>query len=361
MKKKNGGSFFSGLIYLGILYTIGGTIVNTCNQTISKDRTYSYSAMIKEEDISDDIIKNLENELSIQVEDDEKDELLLLNAVYENDKLSSNEKNLFYGFYSVINDIQCIDRERAYKSLSRVSINYNNLDDESNSVKGDYNHNTGKINIYIDPQNDKDNCVLLHEGLHCLFNNDKTCNLPRAFSEGMTELINNEYFAEDPYYITTYYPYEISYVKMLCELVGKDLVLDVYSNGNFNKIYEEIDANNDSSYSAFKILSIYEDSYNYTYGDYSSKYNTEEKWNAYKYLRDIYRKMHPEAENYKEFSYLYDLSACCFEEDPADYYIKYINYYGVLEKAYFNNSLNSTNFELTNLEEYRNKQKVKNR
>ena len=45
----------------------------------------------------------------------------------------------------------------------------------------------------------------------------------------MTELLTNEYFSDNPFVEMKSYPFEVTMIKMLCEMVGEDIVLETYS------------------------------------------------------------------------------------------------------------------------------------
>lgn len=85
---------------------------------------------------------------------------------------------------------------------------------------------------YIDNERNY-NCVGLY---------DRGKNLGRAINEGMTELLNYEYFNYSKKACDSDMPYykEATYVKMLCEIIDKDIVLNAYSNGNLDLIIEEL-------------------------------------------------------------------------------------------------------------------------
>lgn len=287
------------------------------------------------EEIDDETLKIISDKIGIEINEDNKDEIALFNAIYNNKNLSEKEKNIFYGYYSVVEDFINLDKDKAYNSLSKVSINYVERDEKVlPSTLGDYDYLTGKINIYAE---DNDNNILLHEGTHTLFSS----NLPRAIQEGMTELIVNESFTSDPFYENCTYPLEVSYVKMLCELIGTDKVIDAYVLGDYSIIYREMDKyNNGSEMSSYKILNIYEDAYKNINHIENSVYTAEEQTKAYKLIEKIYKMKYGNSGiNYNDFKYLHELSGAGFEENAIEFFSDYIFYYGVLEKAYISSQL----------------------
>lgn len=338
MSNKNKSGFSSAISFFIIMFILGTFVYSKGEKNEKKEeiRQYDFST-ISYEGLDENILNTMQNELNIEITDDNKDDLYLFNSVYNNSNLNQEQKNLFYGYYSVVNDIVNLNKNSAYMSLENVSINYvDRGSDVLDNTLGDYDYRTGKINIYT--EYDKDNRVLLHEGVHCLFYNQNTVGLPRAFTEGMTELITNEYFSKDPFYEDNTYPLEISYVKMLCEVVGEEKVLDAYISGDYSLIYREMDKYNKSDISSYKILDIYEDSLNNIDSLGESKYSSTDRATAYNTMKDIYN-MKEDKSNSKEFNYLHELSGACFEEAATDFFSQYLFYYGVLEKAYVSHSL----------------------
>lgn len=333
MGEKKGNGFFSALCFIVIMVTATNFTYNKGkNKAQSDTNNDSYSIV----NIDDNTLNILKDYIGVNLTDGNKDELYLFNSIYNNKNLNQDQKNVFYGFYSVVDDIVNINKDLAYDSFSKVTVNYVERDkDVLENVLGDYDYNTCRINIYTD---DKDNKVLLHEGIHCLLYNSKSVNLPRALIEGMTELITNEYFSDVPFYEGSTYPLEISYVKMLCELVGTDIVLDACTSGNYSLIYREMDKYNKSDFSSYKVLDIYEDALYNIDNLGSSYYSNEDRRKAYNIIGDIYNNRGDNS-NSVEFNYLHELSSACFEEDATGFFSEYIFYYGILEKAYVSNYL----------------------
>ena len=56
----------------------------------------------------------------------------------------------------------------------------------------------------------------------------------------MTELLNNEYFSDDPFLELSNYPFEVAAVRMLCELTSPDVVLKAYTLGDMKFISEDL-------------------------------------------------------------------------------------------------------------------------
>ena len=334
-KKGNASSYVSFFIVMFILCTFMYSKGEKENRG-KEIAPYNFSS-ISYDGLDENTLNILSEELNVSINEDNKDDISLFNAIYNNKNLNEEQKNTFYGYYSVVEDIINLDKNRAYDSFSRVSVNYVEKDDKvAPNTLGDYDYSTGKINIYT---TDTDNSILLHEGVHCLFSSYSNISLPRAFQEGMTELITNEYYSADPFYEGYTYPLEVSYVKMLCELVGTDRVLDAYVKGDYSLIYREMDKyNNGAEMSNYKILDVYEDAYSNIDHIGDARYSNEDRAKAYQLIEEVNNKRNGTSNN-KDFKYLHELSGAGFEENATEFFSNYIFYYGVLEKVYISNNL----------------------
>ncbi len=332
-EKKRGGGFVSVVVFISLLYVFGSQI-NRQEVSLPDDNPYQNSSLVMDSDDVDEMVRRLEDSFGVKVSEDNKDELLMLYSIFDNSSLSNAEKNTFYGYYSIILDNPYLNREEAYRSLSKVKIDYTDRDSNvSESVQGEYEFKDYTIYVY-----DKDytNTVLLHEGIHCIFTNSKTAGLPTYFNEGMTELLANEYFSFDPFYEGVHYPYEVAYVKMLSELVGSDTVLKAFSTGDFSLISNAVQKYNNTTFSTYKIFNTYENAFFCEDKKSVCPYDADESKKAYDYLGQIAKSA---GKDTPEFKYFYELSGSIFKENPAEYYANYLMEHGVLEKAYFSSDL----------------------
>ena len=202
------------------------------------ENLYSGSELdVSDEDL-DGIITNIENVLGITIDDDFKDEYCLLNAVLENPNLSDTEKDVFLRLENIIKDNPYIDKEAAYHSLLNVEVLYKKRPlSLKKNVEGVYVDAYESIGVFVE---DPENRILIHEMIHCVFCNEKTKDLPTYFSEGVTELLANEYFSDTPFVELVNYPFEIVVVKMLCEVSSPEAVLKAYSTGDMSAIAKEM-------------------------------------------------------------------------------------------------------------------------
>lgn len=210
------------------------------NEYFSDDNLFSGNSF--SEDVSDEDIKNivleLEEHLGCEIVEANEDEYCLLKAIKDNRCLTNSEKQHFYRYIDLILDNPYLDKEEVYRSLRNVTV-HNYLvrpSDVGDTTQGDYGYFNKIIRIF-----DKESGnTLNHEGIHCIFSNDKNRNLPKYFDEGMTELLNNEYFSDNPFYELSNYPFEIAAVKILCDLTSSDTVLKAFTYGDMNIIAEEL-------------------------------------------------------------------------------------------------------------------------
>lgn len=341
-KKHNKVTTAAGLVLFFILF---GSFITQHEMELVPGKKSNNSIIDIDEDELNDVINTLENEFGYTISEDKKDEYYMLNAIRTNPNLTTEQKELFYNYYDLIDDDPYLLREQAYKNLNEVQIVYmDRKEGDRETLLGEYNNSVNTIFIYT--KNDTNNDVLLHEGIHCMFNSVLTSKVPSYMKEGMTELLCNEYFSTDLFYENSTYAFEINYVKMLCELVGSDIVLEAYSTGSIEKIVDKIDDFNNTEYTASKIMSIYEDAYGNLEKGFERQYSNEEGKKASRYLLQIYKNMgHDSLDN---FIYVCDLASSVFEDDPTQFYSNYVQYNGVLDKAYFsvklNNLYNGNNF-----------------
>lgn len=329
--------FFSCVKYI-IIFTILSYVLASIGNTKKDEEveSFGYLGLLSSEKDVERIIEKLEKRLNIEIEDSKKDEYLLLNAIDINSNLEEKVKNVFYGYHSIVEECIYMNREAAYESLSTVSIEYKERDENiQKSTLGDYSYVDKKINIYED---DSENSVLLHEGIHCMFYNNQTEKLPKSFTEGVTELLTKEYFSIDPFYIQRKYPYEVAYIKMLCEIVGTNLVLKAYSIGDFTLITDYMDQYNSTGISSKEILQMYEDAFE-KIEDKSNINLPIDKNIVLNVLDKIYMGIHPELKEYKAYKYISRLTMCIYEKDPLKFYSDFIKENGILQKAYFSNEL----------------------
>ncbi len=200
---------------------------------------FSNREVVIDADKVDDICDDLEEELGISIPEEENEDYLVLSAIQKNSHLSKEEKEDCYGIIPIIEDNPYLNKENAYQSLKELCIKHmNRPKGTENEVLGEYLFFDYQINIYDE---DIKKTTFFHELTHCIYGSmDHLINLPRFLKEGMTELLTCEYFFEDTYYKPSTYFGEVLATKMLCEVVGENTVLESFSTGNMNPIYQRL-------------------------------------------------------------------------------------------------------------------------
>lgn len=202
------------------------------------------------EEIKNNLLTELENSIGfIDFEDLDEDRYFLLNAVYENDRLNEEEKRMLYKLIYIILDNQFIDKENSYYTLETLEYCSvaGNLEVNKSGIVARYRSTSNTIEYN---ENNVSPIIISHENIHALFEDYKFFSLfPSFFNEGVTELLNREYFGSDPFSydngeddekISFVYSYELAEVKILCELVGSSKVLEAYSTQDMGCVYDAL-------------------------------------------------------------------------------------------------------------------------
>lgn len=209
------------------------------NREFNDSNLFSSNEVIISEEEQSDILKEIESVLGISIQENEEN-YLLLNAVVKNPYLTQKEKEVFYRFIEYFNDNPYIDREKIYENILNVNARFAlrqslHVDE---SVLAMYLPNYRDIVYFtLFPTLD----TMAHEDAHALEAEGNTEVLPRWLSEGMSQLIASEYFSETPFLLTGIYPYEVSMVKLMMEIIGTDKVLQAYTEKKPEIIYEALD------------------------------------------------------------------------------------------------------------------------
>lgn len=321
-------------LFLGGLsiFVVGSFFVNLFTYDLKKNRNeniFSEGRVVIDGDSQEEIINILEDELDVEIPASLYDDYLLLNAIYLNNNLSDNEKDILYSLINIIEGNPYIDKEEAYYSLLNVDIN--NVERPENvaeEVVACYDYNNIDISIYED--NDREN-VLRHEGIHCIICNDKNKKLPNVIVEGVTELLNNEYFYVSQDVKDKYYFREKAFVKILCEIVGAEKVLEAYTTGDMDLIYDELENITGTKREAHDAIDLVEKVCNYYQGDEYSC--SDEEISLVKEIFDNYmtekiNNDEQDIDGVDRYQYNFDI----FYEKPVKSNIKFSN----LRARYFN-------------------------
>lgn len=308
---------------------------------LSDENIFKGNDLIISDEVLDSIVSEIEQELDITVLEEDFDSFCLLNAVLKNENLTDDEKKVFYQSYKIIKDNPFIDKEAAYTSLLNVDVTYKKKSYVyDKNVQGVYSPLYEEIGIFGE---DYEHKKLLHEIVHCIFSNERTKYLPTYFKEGMTELLVNEYFSEEPFCELNNYPFEIAMVKMLCEVSTPEAVLKAYSTGNMSVITEDIAmvfGDEGAVIEAFDAVDL-------LMRQYRSDVLEEDKVDN-KLLINGFSPLFKEVISCKynnndieSISYNYNemLLSNILKENSYDGYIEDLSEFGYIERAYFSSSL----------------------
>ncbi len=306
------------------------------NRDMDESNLFSQNEVIISETEQNDILKDLEKELGIKIDSNEEN-YLLLHAVLENPYLNQKEKEIFYKFIGYFNDNPYINREKVYENILNVNARF--------SLRSALNKDESVLAVYLPQYRDiiyfelfPSVDTIAHEDGHCI--NDSR-NLPSSIVEGITQIISSEYFSETPFLLTEAYPYEVSFVKLLCEMIGTDAVLQAYTEDRPELIYNALDQLMGEEKSSKKIIE--EIDWCMTYYNKSKSLTKEEESRAGNALLDFLNYVnHCEYQDKDAMQYHLSVFVSMF----TDHYGNLADYYKIaLCKAYFSSKLKEDGFE----------------
>lgn len=323
-----------GIIYMQSLYLPKAREMNT-------DNLFSDGEVIVSSEEVNDICSLLESEFGFDL-DEENDNSLLINAIYCNEYLTDSEKEYCCKFLDLFNDNPYLDKERVYHSLLNLDISYKRRPfTYKDNVEGVYVDKYKSIGVFVD---DEDKHVVSHELVHCICANDGS--LPKFFSEGMTELLTNEYFAKNPFIELDNYPFEVYTVKMLCDVAGSSAMLEAYTTGDMRPVYESLASYYGTVEDAKTMINIFEDLFMVYRGEKDDlAYSNEDLTNkAYFYLNEVALAKYGEENepmNFDRMCFFYHeimtLNVC--NGKPIDALRADLEEYGIYFKPYFSSKL----------------------
>ena len=164
---------------------------------------------------------------------------LLLNAIVDNNNINNSEKEVMYNFIEFFNDIPSLDKEKTYNNLANLDIKrfYNPFskgikNDDDNTYTVAYYSNNNTITYCSIP----DNLTIGHEVTHAIFDSK---NIPKAYIEGMAELVQNEYFnkGEADY---DAYDKNVTLAKATIEFIGQDKFIEAFNKDDLSIIRDSL-------------------------------------------------------------------------------------------------------------------------
>lgn len=336
-KKTNKSIFLISLLIASIIITFEAN-----NELLFSDNIYDSKDNLK---VSEEEIDAMIDDLSVELDKDltkEDIDYLLLYSILSNNNINEIDKKKIYHLISLIEDSKYIDKDKAYRDLSLLDIKYTNREDNvDNNTLARYKFPDNVIEIYEDTIN---NDILYHELIHCVFTNENTLKLPRFFSEGTTELLDNEYFSETPYLEDRNYIYEVILIKILCELTGEDNVMLAYSTGDINYITEEID-----EYSNYDLEEINELFLNMDSIFVDENMDMDLYVKAFKLLDEVYKnKKGTNDFDSTNTKYLLNIFKDVSSKTKFLSYFNNLENLGVSTKIYFNSNIKKEEYDYVN-------------
>ncbi len=164
----------------------------------------------------------------------ETEDFILLNALYENENLTEEERKYLTRYHAMIADNPYLNREYVYYVLSNLDIQYKENSSEQEEIVGRFFKDTLTIENY-----DFEESTTSHEVTHAI-HSKYSKYLPNFFKESVTELLRSEYGYESADFLGYAYFPCVPFVKVLCEMVGADPVLKAYTLGDMNILYNEM-------------------------------------------------------------------------------------------------------------------------
>lgn len=319
------------------------------------ENIYNGNQLILKPEEKEKIKIQLEKELDesiflSHIDESEIENYFLLNAVLKNPNLNNDEKRYLYHLIDMIIENPYLDKEHSYESLNNLKYVYKQNDKSFSREEGKVTARHNPLEDIIELYDlDVKETAICHENVHALFDHEKWIKkLPHFFEEGMSELLNREYLGSDPFSVFSaeindsdfvYLP-QITAVKLLCELVGSDKVLEAYTKEDMSIIYQELAKIKGSKIGAMKFIQdlnyITKKVKTNDYLNYEEDKRFFEKIEGYKNgLVKNNDKLSIEFINY----YLNMLKCFYTSGFYGDKIMNYIEENGIVEKAYFSEML----------------------
>lgn len=320
---------------------IKGTIVSFCiyfglatsSPSFFQDKS-NYTIVEKNEKSEYQMFQEIKEETGIE---ENNKNILILYAVLKNENLDDNEKKLVYQLSTLISENPYLDIDLSYDSLLKLRIEYlgksDKYDDDTLAI---YSNADNKISVF-QTKEETNYEILLHELVHTIFTNKKTIKLPKYLIEGETELLTNEYLSATPFLEKTTYPFEVAMIKLLCEMVGEDAVLEAYTTGNLNVITSKLLLDNNYLEAANFLSNI-----DIIFTSFSNKEKIPEKnYNEFIVYMEkfFYNKYYNNEEKQEIYEYYKGIINIIYEDDQYSKYNNYINENGIIIKPYYSNEL----------------------
>lgn len=261
---------------------------------------------------------------------------LLLYAITQNQNIDEIERNLLFKLEPIL-EMDCIDSNTAYNNLLNLKIEYTKRpSDIDDSIKAIYTYSDNTVKVFENKKSFNKE-ILLHELVHVLFSDNKLNELPTFLIEGMTELLTNEYLANDHFQERNTYPFEIAMTKILCEMVGEEEVLKSYCEKNTSRIITKLSEYSSHLEGKIFISNINEVFKSFKNGDSIPK----EKYNEMIEYMDqyIYNNYQQDTSKIETYNYYKGIINLIYKDNPYLRYNQYLYDNGVKIKVYYSKKL----------------------
>ena len=228
-----------------IIFTVisVSAIIVKSDSKIETEKEIIYNYYDIDDDISsikvDSILEKIDKEYDIDTfafgSKEDISSVLLLNAVIDNDKLTTEEKELCYELLPFYLDYDSLDKKGIYERLNTLDIEYSKEEFKAgtNEIKGaTYYRNCNTVVCY-----QKKDAILHHELFHVLL---PMKNFPLAIKEGLVSRLTIEYFPNEEINISSTYIRYTSLVNTLTYLIDSDTLIELASLSDLKELKEQL-------------------------------------------------------------------------------------------------------------------------
>ena len=273
---------------------------------------------------------------------DSNDKARVFYYVMENPNLDESEKAMIYDLANMLKENPNLNPDLAGIALKDLRISYGESNNQyQDSTIAIYSSYDNTIHVFRRKE-EVPSKIMVHEIIHCIYNNHGTFHLPDYFVEGTTQLLTDEYASETPFLEESSYPYETIMVKLLCEMVGSDKVLETFTDGNLGHIEKELEKKISKEETKTFMESVNNVFQEYKQERRVGKEQLEKMLSYTDYFFINKYKKEPTREKIEYYYYLRELLKEMAEEDSYTHYLNYIEEKGIYTIPYFSTELKNT-------------------
>lgn len=280
---------------------------------------------------------------------------VVLSAMYNN-SLSNEEKMLVASLSQMISENPYIDKDRAKQQLSEIEIEYTKKDSRyRDSIAGLYDYNTNTIKMFSEKEKTSKRNVA-HELVHGVFYNEKTTNAPSFVREGATQVLVDEYLSKVPCYEEGTYPFEVTGIKLLCEMTDSNTVLKAYTTGDMREIKYKLSKVMDYNETELFIANMEDVFKAHREGQ---EVSLEKLASVIKYADSYFKNNNSSTEKLEAYNYYRGILQQLGTDEPKVGLNMYLSEKGIYVKPYFSKKLKA-NYEGSYYYDYRTASNIRN-